>query len=198
MTDPFENDPFATAAPAAPSATPFATDTVIAPGTPVPGDEIKEVVPMDNTAVTNTPVQSEAMFSLTTKVSNDLLTVRGMTIEEFTSNCASLKAELTIVRELVADAHGVSVAPAHRQAAPAAAPAPQGGDAWNAPPAPVTQTSGQWGKEKSPPPGPAPACAHGHMKWLHRMNKSNQEYRGWFCSAPYGTPREAQCPKVAG
>lgn len=38
-------------------------------------------------------------------------------------------------------------------------------------------------------PGDAPTCAHGSMKWKEGTSKAGNNYKGWFCQAPYGQPK---------
>jgi hypothetical protein len=39
-------------------------------------------------------------------------------------------------------------------------------------------------------PADAPVCTHGPMKWKEGVSKSGNNYKGWFCGAPYG---QTQC-----
>lgn len=46
-------------------------------------------------------------------------------------------------------------------------------------------------------PADAPNCSHGQMKYREGTTKSGpnagKQYKGWFCSAPFGTDRAQQC-----
>jgi hypothetical protein len=35
-------------------------------------------------------------------------------------------------------------------------------------------------------PADAPTCAHGSMKWKEGVSAKGNNYKGWFCAAPYG------------
>lgn len=34
--------------------------------------------------------------------------------------------------------------------------------------------------------GEAKTCSHGAMKWKEGVSKAGNNYKGWFCNAPYG------------
>lgn len=40
-------------------------------------------------------------------------------------------------------------------------------------------------------PSDAPSCAHGNMTWKAGVSKAGNDYKGWFCPAPYG---QTKCP----
>lgn len=40
-------------------------------------------------------------------------------------------------------------------------------------------------------PSDAPSCAHGAMTWKEGVSKAGNNYKGWFCPAPYG---QTKCP----
>lgn len=45
-------------------------------------------------------------------------------------------------------------------------------------------------------PSDAPSCSHGSMKYkTGTSNKTGQEYKGWFCPAPYGAAGGQCAPK---
>lgn len=136
-------------------------------------------------------MSSESNFSYTTKINNDLLTVRGDTFDEFFKNAISL-ATVPAISHLVSVLDGsadtqpadpvaaaVNVVAAGLGAVPVATPPadPFGGSF-----APVA------------PPATASAgdrtCSHGVM--VKRTGQGAKgEWRAWFCPTPKGT--EGQC-----
>lgn len=124
----------------------------------------------------------EAAFSLTCKSGKgydaDMLTVRGMSIEEFRANGIALLGEDIFGSKL---AQLAMVPQDAAPAAPPAAPANNGGG--NAAPAPGG--AGDWRAK-------APTCAHGQMTprdWQAKSGpKAGQTQYTYFCPQP----REAQ------
>ena len=124
-------------------------------------------------------MHSEAPISYTVKIEGtDLLTFRANTEEEFIQRAMNGGPVIEWAKHLHQLANGGASAPAPAQApaAPAYTPAPAPAAA------PVVEDS----------VGPAPACRHGQMKWVVSKDPSNP-WKGWFCAAPNGTPKEQKC-----
>lgn len=127
----------------------------------------------------------EAMFSFTTKVRGDLLTVRGNTEDEFRANAMSAIACI----EQLAELHGFATA--FTMAEPAVEDASSGAST----PAPA-QAPQQWEPPRGPAPsgdapqqgssGVAPHCAHGPRTYREGTG-NNGAWKGYMCSAPQGT-----------
>jgi len=149
------NDPF--------GGNPFATQTVINAGDPMP----EEATPMTTNATP--PSSSEALFSYTTKVGSNLLTARGQSIDEFKANLESLESVIEQCKKL--NGLGMSGSPA--MAAPTAAPA-----------APASTPAPQRVASPTAPGGPAKTCAHGAMVYEEwGTNSFNPQFpnRAWKC-----------------
>lgn len=124
----------------------------------------------------------EAPFSYTTKIGNDLLTVRGDDFKAFLENLTSLYL-VPSVKHLIEVIEGSAVA---------TVTASLGGTVTSAPSAPDFQPV--------PPPTvatPAPvvagsrSCQHGVM--LQKTGQSAKgEWRAFFCPTPKGTPDQCQ------
>lgn len=140
-------------------------------------------------------MSSESNFSYTTKVGNDLLTVRGDTFDEFLKNAVSL-ATVPAISHLLAVLDGnadpvatdpvaaaVNVVAAGLGAVPVTPPADPFGGSF----APVVPPVGASAGDRT--------CAHGVM--VKRTGQGAKgEWRAWFCPTPKGT--EGQCsPKFA-
>ena len=131
-------------------------------------------------------MSNEANYSFTTKVGADLLTVRGDTFDEFTTNAAMLYnvpaikflmdtlngsiSEITAVATIESafgPAITTSAAPAFAMSAPVASMVTV------APPA-------------NPVAGGGKVCVHGTMSRREGTGKDGKTWRGYMCSAPQG------------
>lgn len=152
---------------------------------------------------------TEAPYSWTHRSQKgDLLTVRGENADIFEANLravgihidTAVPADIRQAAEQAALANVVTlVQPQAQPQAPLAAPAPPPPLAQAAPPAPPAVGVAP----AAPTPatgavqdGGPPMCTHGPMKWAEGTNKKGQPYRGYYCSAPYGTPYQEKCPAV--
>ena len=129
---------------------------------------------------------NEAKFSFTTKVANDLLTVRGDTYDEFLANAISL-GTVTGIATLIAVLNGDVLPAAEAQAV---SYVEQGLGASN-----VTQFPPQTPQGFQQPSAPVAAandrfCSHGAMVKRTGVGAKG-EWRAWFCPTPKGT--EGQC-----
>lgn len=131
-------------------------------------------------------MSSESNFSYTTKVGNDLLTVRGDTFDDFFKNAISLAtvptiAHLVSVLDGSADtqpadpvAAAVNVVAAGLGAVPVAPPVDPFGSSF----APVAPPVGASAGDRT--------CSHGVM--IKRTGQGAKgEWRAWFCPTPKGT-----------
>ena len=138
-------------------------------------------------------MSTESNFSYTTKINNDLLTVRGDTFDQFLANAISL-ATVPAINHLVGVLDG-SATPSPEAAAIAAVTSGLGAtpvvapneDPFGSSFAPVTPPSGASAGDRT--------CSHGVM--VKRTGQGAKgEWRAWFCPTPKGT--EGQCqPKFA-
>lgn len=136
-------------------------------------------------------MSSEANFSYTTKINNDLLTVRGDTFDEFLKNAVAL-ASVPAVNHLVGVLDGTTVVEASAVAAVAAAfgAEPVAAPAVYSPP---VDPFGSSFAPVAPPAGAAAGdrtCTHGVMVKRTGMGAKG-EWRAWFCPTPKDTP--GQC-----
>jgi hypothetical protein len=144
---------------------------------------------------------TEARFSFTTKIGNDLFTVRGDTFDEFQSNAiaagavqgigvllAALNGELYPAATALATANvaaGLGAQPVQPSYPNGAAPGdPFGGS--------FTPQQGYTPSAATPPPVTAgtKTCQHGQMVKRTGVGAKG-EWRAWFCPTPKGT--EGQC-----
>lgn len=128
-------------------------------------------------------MSSESNFSYTTKVGNDLLTVRGDTYDEFFAHAVSL-ATVPALNALVSVLSG-EVPPAAEHAAVATVAAAFGAtvdDPFGGSFAPVAPPAGASAGDRT--------CTHGVM--VKRTGQGQKgEWRAWFCPTPKDTP--GQC-----
>lgn len=125
-------------------------------------------------------MSAESNFSYTTKIGNDLYTVRGDNYDEFLSNLVA-SGTVPAIRHLLDVLDGSSVA-SPDTAAVAAVAASLGGSVVNDP------FGGTF--DPVPPQGGASAgdrtCSHGVM--IKRTGQGAKgEWRAWFCPTPKGT-----------
>lgn len=138
---------------------------------------------------------SEANFSFTTKVGQDLLTVRGNTIDEFTVNLVGA-AMVPAIGHLLSVLDGTESTLSEAAAVNTVATG-LGGVVATDPFAPVAPAPTF---NPSAPVAPAPTasvgdrtCQHGTM--VKRVgNGARGEWRAWFCPTPKDTP--GQCKPV--
>lgn len=132
-------------------------------------------------------MSSESNFSYTTKVNNDLLTVRGDTFDEFLKNAIAL-ATVPAINALVSvlDGTGPVAAPAVEvPAALATLGATPIVDPFSGSFAPVAPPAGASAGDRT--------CQHGVM--VKRTGQGARgEWRAWFCPTPKDTP--GQCKPV--
>lgn len=134
---------------------------------------------------------TEAKFSFTTKVGQDLLTVRGDSYDEFLQNAVCL-GTVSGIGTLIAVLNG-DVLPAAEQHLVQNVEQGLGGNVVQFPPqapsgyvpqaAPVQQAAGDR------------TCAHGLMVKRSGVGQKG-EWRAWFCPTPKGTQDQCQ-PKFA-
>lgn len=141
---------------------------------------------------------SEANFSFTTKVNNDLLTVRGNTIGEFETNVASAvdsKALVELLPALQQKFKPVSVAEIQSAFNGTVIPDPLATKP--TPPAPVRPAKSAAAPVVSNAPvGVAPSCEHGPMRYVKGgvAKSTGKGYPAfWSCSMPKG---QGQCKSV--
>lgn len=132
---------------------------------------------------------TEANFSFTTKVGNDLFTVRGASYEEFLGNLMS-SGQVSGVGVLIGALNGEMVPLVEQQAAANIA-ATIGGSivtpsAVSADPfAPIPPAAGASAGDRT--------CSHGVMVKRTGVGQKG-EWRAWFCPTPKDTP--GQCKPV--
>lgn len=51
---------------------------------------------------------------------------------------------------------------------------------------PEVKTQATTHPQASSAPSSTPSCSHGDMKWKEGVSKAGNNYKGWFCNAPYG------------
>lgn len=136
-------------------------------------------------------MSNEANFSFTTKIGNDLFTVRGDTYDEFLSNAMAC-GQVSGVGVLIGALNG-EMTPLVEQQAAATVAASLGGGV-------VTPPAGDpFGGSFAPiPPAPGASagdrtCAHGVMVKRTGVGQKG-EWRAWFCPTPKDTP--GQCKPV--
>lgn len=139
---------------------------------------------------------TEATYSFTTKIGNDLLTVRGDTIEEFAMNLASLHDHVEVI-ELITTIQSklkpVSVADIQKAFNGTVIPDPLA--AKPTPPAPV-RPAGFSPAPTNAPTGVAPMCEHGPMRFVKGgiSKTTGKGYPAFYsCSMPKG---QTQCKSV--
>lgn len=145
---------------------------------------------------------TEARFSFTTKVDNDLLTVRGESPAEFKANVQALveSGALEYVRALQNHAKGDPAAVV-QQSIPQAqvvqeqGPPPEWAGVQQAPPpqqyAPQqAQVAPQAAPSSYGQPSATPSCVHGGRTFRSGVNKQGKPWQAWFCPSP---DRNAQC-----
>jgi len=124
---------------------------------------------------------TEANFSFTTKVNEDLFTIRGATYEEFTNNVGVAGANL---EQLITDLTLI-------QAGAAAAELVNSGSAPAAPAFPSSQQQGGWPSQPPAAPpanafqqasAPANACPHGPLVYKEFTSKAGKFTKIWTCS----------------
>ena len=128
-------------------------------------------------------MSSESNFSYTTKINNDLLTVRGDTFDDFLANAISL-ATVPAISALIGILDG-STPQTQEQAAVAAVTASLGAvevrppvDPFGGSFAPVAPAAGASAGDRT--------CSHGVM--IKRTGQGAKgEWRAWFCPTPKGT-----------
>lgn len=187
------NDPFGTTDPfGAASAEPFANETVITPGSNPPG---VATTAKDNMTNTN----SEIVVTIKGGKGYDdpWIVVHATDVEDAKRQVEAVAS--SGLSSAVAEAARGFILNVRGSAAPVASAAPAA-----SPPVftPQPQQAGGGGFQRrqaapnlSEAPYAPPQCAHGTMKWAHKVGQ-NGEYRGFFCAAPFNAPREQKCPKV--
>lgn len=139
-------------------------------------------------------MSNESNFSYTTKINNDLFTVRGDTYDEFLNN-AMMVAGVPAINALLSALNGLNPVEAQavaqiQQAIPATVVStPQTGVPQQsfAPVPPVSTPA---------PLSSTPTCHHG-TKVAKKGNGAKGEWRGWMCPAPKGTPDQCTPQWVA-
>ena len=150
---------------------------------------------------------TEANFSFTTKIGNDLFTVRGMTYDEFLQNAVAA-GSVHGIGNLIAALNGELVAEAEQHVVGQVVQAFNGapvssqtgavaGDPFGGSFAPVAPAPTYAAPSPVPPTPGASAgdrhCNHGVM--IKRTGVGTKgEWRAWFCPTPKGT--ENQCKPV--
>lgn len=128
-------------------------------------------------------MSSESNFSYTTKVNNDLLTVRGDTFDEFLANAVAL-GTVPAINALIGILDGSTTA-TPEQAAVAAVSSALGATVVSQPTDPFAGSFAP----VAPPVGASAGdrtCSHGVM--IKRTGQGAKgEWRGWFCPTPKGT-----------
>lgn len=153
-------------------------------------------------------VSTESNYSFTTKIGNDLFTVRGNDANEFQQNlsaaatgnliefargvqeAAQAVGNLQTVQQSVGG-EVVAEHPAAPQAAPALAAVPDPVPT-QAVPAPVPAAPAAPAAVQQPGI-PIPACSHGGRQFRTGQGKYG-EWQAWFCPTPKGTPD--QCDAI--
>lgn len=139
---------------------------------------------------------TEATYSFTTKIGNDLLTVRGDTIDEFAMNLASLHDHVEVI-ELITTIQSKlkpgTVADIQKAFNGTVIPDPLA--AKPTPPAPV-RPAGFSPAPTNAPTGVAPMCEHGPMRFV-KGGIAKATGKGfpafWSCTMPKGP---GQCKSV--
>lgn len=139
---------------------------------------------------------TEATYSFTTKIGNDLLTVRGDTIDEFAMNLASLHDHVEVI-ELITTIQ-LKLKPgtvADIQKAFNGTVIPDPLAAKPTPPAPV-RPAGFSPAPTNAPTGVVPMCEHGPMRFVKGgiSKTTGKGYPAFYsCSMPKG---QTQCKSV--
>lgn len=139
---------------------------------------------------------AEASYSFTTKINNDLLTVRGNTIDEFAMNLAALhdhQGAIELITSLQDKFKPVSVADIQKAFNGTVIPDPLA--AKPTPPAPV-RPAGFSPAPTNAPTGVVPMCEHGPMRFVKGgiSKTTGKGYPAFYsCSMPKG---QTQCKSV--
>lgn len=182
---------------------PFADETVITPGSNPPG--------VSSTAVTAPTGVLTTKDTMTDENGKIVVTLKGgkgyeapwIVVHATDVNDAKTQVEAVAssgLAEATAKAAGAFILNVLPSGQPVAAATPASAPPTFTPQAQQPAGGGGFQRRQAKPnlseaPIAPPQCAHGAMKWAHKVGK-NGEYKGFYCASPYGTPRDQQCPKV--